>query len=104
MKFEVEKLDINKLVSVTTGLDGLEAKVDDLDINKLKTVSIYLKNLIDVVSNEVVKKTLYNKLNTKVKSLEKKITNMSLLFSIKIATAQINKIWRKKLVILRTKY
>ena len=44
MKAEVYKLDINKLVNVSTNLNNLKAKVDDLDLSKLKTVLVDLKN------------------------------------------------------------
>ena len=72
LKVEVDKLDINKLVNVPTGLNNLETKIDDLDVNKLKTVLVNLKKLSDVVSKEIVKKTVYSKLNTKVIILRKK--------------------------------
>ena len=35
---EVDKLDINKLLSVPTGLNNLKTKVDELDVGKLKPV------------------------------------------------------------------
>ena len=72
LKAEVNKLDINKLVNVPTGLNNLETKIDDLDVDKLKTVLVNLKKLSDVVSKEIVKKTAYSKLNTKVIILRKK--------------------------------
>ena len=40
----VDKLGINKLVNVPTGLNNLETKVDDLDVGKLKTVPLDLKS------------------------------------------------------------
>ena len=43
LKAEIDKLDINKLVNVTTSLNNLETKVDDLDVDKLKTVPVDLK-------------------------------------------------------------
>ena len=36
--------------------------MDKLDIGKLKTSAFYLSKLKDVIKNEVVKKTVYNKL------------------------------------------
>ena len=46
LKAEVDKLDINKLVNVPTGLKGLKTKVDDFEeVGKLKTVSIDLKKI-----------------------------------------------------------
>ena len=72
MKAAVGKLDINDL-------NDLKTKVDDLDVGKSKTVPIDLKRLSDVVSKEVMKKTVYNKLNTKVNSLNKKFLMHHLL-------------------------
>ena len=43
LKAEVDKLDTNKLVNVTTYLNNLKRKVDDLNVDKLKTVPIDLK-------------------------------------------------------------
>ena len=56
LKSEFEKLDINKLVNVPTGLNDLKTKRDELDVGRLKTASIDLKKLSDVMSKEVVKK------------------------------------------------
>ena len=38
LKTEVDKLDINKVVNVPTGLNDLKTKTNDLDVDKLKTV------------------------------------------------------------------
>ena len=40
MKAEVDRLNINKLVNVTTGLNNLKTLVDDLDVGKLKNIPI----------------------------------------------------------------
>ena len=40
LKVEIDKLDINKLVNVTTSLNNLKKKVDNLDVGKLKTVPV----------------------------------------------------------------
>ena len=45
------------------------------------------------MSKEVVKKTEYNKLQTKVYYLENSIPDATTLFD----TTQVNKIWRKKM-------
>ena len=39
-KAEVDKLDINQLVDVPTGLTNLKTKADDLYVDKLKTVPV----------------------------------------------------------------
>ena len=67
------------MVKVPTGLNNFFKKVNDLDVGKLKTVPKDLKKLSDVVDKEVVKKTVYNTLNTKVNNLEKKIPDGSTL-------------------------
>ena len=79
MKVEVEKLHIDKLVNAPSSLNNLKAKLDDLDAEKLKTAPVDFKELSDVVSNEVVKKTKNNKLNLKVNNLENKILDASTL-------------------------
>ena len=45
---------------------NLKTEVDKLDIDKLVPVPVELSKLSHVVNNEVVKKTDYNKLVTKV--------------------------------------
>ena len=66
LKGEVGKLDINKWVNVSTGLNDLdlERKVDKLDVGKLETVPKDLKKLSDVMDKEVVEKAVYNTLKT----------------------------------------
>ena len=70
LKAEVDKLDIIKLTNVPTSFTNLKTKADDLDVGKLKTVPADLKKLSDVVDNEVVKNTKFNKLNTSINRLE----------------------------------
>ena len=76
------KLDLSNFVTKTdikraTGVDmsnvaaksdlaGLKAEVDKIDVGKLKTVPVDLSKLSNVVNNDVVKKTVYDKLITKV--------------------------------------
>ena len=56
LKPGVDKLDIDKLKSVASGLNSLKNKVDKLDVDKLGPVSGYLSSLSDVVKTDVVKK------------------------------------------------
>ena len=79
---KVDKLDLNKLVNVLTSLDNLKTKVDELDVRKLKTIPMNFKKLNNVVTKEVVKKTVYNKLNTKLNYLENKISDASTLIKL----------------------
>ena len=55
-----------------------KTKVDYVD-DKLKTVPLDLKTLSVAVSKEVVKKTVYSKLNTKINNLWNKILDVSVL-------------------------
>ena len=48
--------------ALKTNLDSLKAEVDKLDIDKLVPVPVDLNKLNDVVKNDVVKKTAYEKL------------------------------------------
>ena len=51
-------------------LASLKAEVDKIDKDKLKTVPVDLSNLSNVVNNEVVKKTVFDKLAAKVNAID----------------------------------
>ena len=51
-------------------LANLKTEVDKLDIDKLVPVPVDLSKLSDVVKNDVVKKTVYNKLVAKVNNID----------------------------------
>ena len=53
-----------------TNLASLKTEVDKLDIDKLAPVPVDLSKLSDVVKNDVVKKTVYDKLVAKVNSID----------------------------------
>ena len=57
-----------------TNLAALKTKVDKIDVDKLKTVTIDLAKLSNVVKNEVVKKTDYN---AKVTNIESQIAGVT---------------------------
>ena len=82
MKDEVDKLDINRLVNVSSKLNNLKTKVHNLDVEKLKNVPIDLKKLSDVIDNKVVKNTKFNTLKTKVNNLGQKISDANILIHI----------------------
>ena len=48
----------------------MKAEVDKLDIGKLVSVPVDLSKLNDVVKNDVVKKTVYDKLAAKVNNTD----------------------------------
>ena len=52
--------------ALKTNLANLKTEVDKLDIDKLKPLPDDVSKLSNVVTNEVVKKTIYNKLVAKV--------------------------------------
>ena len=56
--------------ALKTNLANLKTEVDKLDIDKLTPVPVNLSKLSDVVTNDVVKKTVYNKLPAKVNSID----------------------------------
>ena len=56
--------------ALKTNLANLKPEVDKLNIDKLTPVFNDLARLINVVKNDVVKKTEYNKLVTKVNNID----------------------------------
>ena len=70
------------MAHVPTSLNNSEPEVDDLDADKLKTVFLYLKHLSDLVDKQVLKKTKFNKLKTKVNKVNKKVYDATTLIGI----------------------
>ena len=56
--------------ALKTNLANLKAEVDSLDNDKLKTVPVDLSKLCNVVKNEVIKETEYNKLVNIVNNID----------------------------------
>ena len=56
--------------ALKTNLANLKTEVDKLDIDKLATVPVDLSNLSNVVKNDVVKKTVHDKLVAKVNNID----------------------------------
>ena len=56
--------------ALKTNLANLKTEVDKLDIDKLAPVPVDLSKLSDVVKNDVVKKTVYDKLAAKVNNID----------------------------------
>ena len=73
---------MNELTNVLSSLKYLKTKVDDLDVTKLKNVPVDLKNLSDLIDNEVDKNTKLNTLKAEVNNVEKKITEEITLIHI----------------------
>ena len=83
VKFELDlssyatKADLKTATGVDTAklaaksdLASLIEEIDKIDVSKLKTVPVDLSKLSNVVKNEVVKKTVYDKLVAKVNNIE----------------------------------
>ena len=87
LKSEIDKLDIEKLEKVPTGLNCLKSKVDKLDVDKLVPVPIDLSKLSDAVKSDGVKNTEYN---TKIKDIEDKIPDITNLRTNTTLTAEKN--------------
>ena len=69
------KADIKNILHVdtsslplTSNLASLKTEVDKLDIVKLVTVAVDLSKLSDTAKNDVIRKTVYDKLVAKVNS------------------------------------
>ena len=56
--------------ALKTNLANLKTEVDKLDIDKLVPIPVDLSKLGDVVKNDVVKKTVHNKLVAKVDNID----------------------------------
>ena len=61
----VSHVDVNSF-ALKSNLASLKTEVDKIDADKLKTVPVDLCKLSNVAKNDVIKKTEYNKLVTKV--------------------------------------
>ena len=56
--------------AIKTNLANLKTEVDKLDIDKLSTVLVDLSKLSNLVKNDVIKKTVYDKLVAKVNNID----------------------------------
>ena len=65
----VTHVDVSSF-ALKSNLASLKTEVDKIDVDKLKTVPVDLPKLSNVVKNDVVKKTEYNKLVTKVDNID----------------------------------
>ena len=65
----VSHVDVSSF-ALKSNLASLRTEVDKIDADKLKIVPVDLAKLSNVVKNDVVKKTEYNKLFTKVDNID----------------------------------
>ena len=63
------RIDTSKLVA-KFDLVSLKTEVNKIEVERLKTISADLSKLSKVVKNEVVKKTVYDKLVAKVNNID----------------------------------
>ena len=66
----VTHVDVSSFASEKKNLASLKTEVDKIDADKLKAVPVDLAKLSNVVKNDVVKKTEYNTLKTKVDNID----------------------------------
>ena len=91
LKSDADKLDIDKLKNIPSGLNSLKNELDKLDVDKLVPVSIDLSKLSGVVKNDAIETDVYN---ANLDDIEDKVPN--------IATLAINATINAKMV--KTKY
>ena len=89
LKSDVDKLDIDKLKNVPSGLKNLKSKVYKLNIDKLVPVSVDLSKLSDVVKSVVIRKDVYN---ANIKNIEDKIPGITNLATNTSLNAKINEV------------
>ena len=76
----------------------LKVEVDKIDVDKLETVPVDLSKLSNVVNNEVVKKTVYDKIAAKVNAIDTDYDAEILGIKFKyFATANYNRFTNEKL-------
>ena len=83
LKAEVNKLDLDKLKSVTINLSDLKSKVDKLDIGKLENTPVDSSKLSNVVKAEY---------NVKIKNIEDKVPDIINLATKTTLNAKINEV------------
>ena len=79
----ISHLDTSSFV-LKSDLDSLKTEVDKLDIDRLVSVSVDLIKVSHAVKNDVVKKTVYDKLVAKVNSID------TSGFALKLSMTEIN--------------
>ena len=58
------------IIALKTNLSILKAEVDKTDVERVETFPVYSSKLGDIVNNEFVKKTVYDKLAAKVNNID----------------------------------
>ena len=89
LKFNVHKLDIDKLKSVTSNWSNLKSEVDKPHVNKLVADPVDLIKVSNVVKNDVVKRDVYN---VKIKTIEDKKPDINKFTTNASLNAEMNEV------------
>ena len=91
LEAKIDKLDINKLVNVSTSSNKLKSKVNNLDIGKLKTIPADLKIQVmqwtKLLKNAIPDATTLihiNRYNTDKQNIEKKLEMLIKKYQIQV--------------------
>ena len=57
-------------MALKSNLTSLKAEIDKIDVDKLKAVHVDLSKRSNLVNNDIVKKSVYDKLVTKVNNID----------------------------------
>ena len=74
LKYDTDKLDIDKFKNLSTNSSNLNSEEGKLDVDRLVPVPADLSKLSDSVKNDVVEKDVYN---YKIKNVEDKIPDIT---------------------------
>ena len=101
----VTKTDLKEATGIYTSnfvlksnLASLKTEFDKIDVDKIKTVPVDLSKLSNVIKNEVVKKTVYDKLVSKLNMID--TTGFVLKTNYDTDQSDLEKkivIWKKKI-------
>ena len=97
LKFNVDKLDIDKLKNTPTTLSNWESKVDKSNFDKLIPIPVHLSKLTEVVKTDVAKKAAYD---PKIKHIEDKTPDITNLATNATLNAKNTRLKEKYLVLL----
>ena len=87
LKYNVDKLDIDKLKNMPTNFKNLKSRVDKLDFENLVPAPVDLSKLSDILKHDVVKKDVHN---AKIKNIEDKLPDITNLSTNITRDAKIN--------------
>ena len=92
LKYDVDKLDIDKLNNAPINLSHWKSKLDTLLVDKLVPIPIDLSKLSDVVKNDVAKKDVYN---ANIKDIDNKVPDVTNLATTAALITKVNEVKSK---------